>query len=61
MELLASTSDFWALFWTSLVTLVLLVPGAIYAYYVLEQWIGDDDSYAGVIAGVDRRHSQSGK
>jgi succinate dehydrogenase hydrophobic anchor subunit len=61
MELLASTADSWALFWTSLVTAVLLVPGVIYAYYVLEQWIDDDDSYAGVMASVERRHSQTGK
>jgi hypothetical protein len=58
MGLLALTADFWALFWTTLVTVVfLLVPGVVYAYYVLERWIDDDDSYARVMASVDRRDS----
>jgi hypothetical protein len=35
---IAVTADFWALFWTTLVTAVfLLVPGVMYAYYVLER------------------------
>lgn len=54
MGLLALTSDFWALFWTTLVTVVfLLVPGILFAYYVLDEWIGGD-SYARVMASVDR-------
>jgi hypothetical protein len=61
MGLLALTADFWALFWTTLVTVVfLLVPGVVYAYYVLERWIDDDDSYARVMASVDRRDSKTG-
>jgi hypothetical protein len=61
MEPIAVTADFWALFWTTLVTAVfLLVPGLVYAWYVLERWIDDDDSYAHVMASVDRRHSQTG-
>jgi hypothetical protein len=61
MELIASTADFWALFWTTVVTVILLVPGVVYAYYVLDGWIHDDDSYAGVTASVDRRDSHTGK
>jgi len=50
------TTDFWALFWTTVVTVVfLLVPGLVLAYYALEQWI-DGDSYARVMASVDERH-----
>jgi hypothetical protein len=59
MEPIAFTADFWALFWTGLVAVLLLVPGVVYAYYVLEQWIDDDDSYARVMASVDQRHSRT--
>ncbi|HKC23048.1 MAG TPA: hypothetical protein VKB64_11105 [Gaiellaceae bacterium] len=56
MGLLALTADFWALFWTTLVTVVfLLVPGVVFAYYALDEWIRDD-SYAHVMATVDHRH-----
>jgi hypothetical protein len=58
---IAVTADFWALFWTTLVTAVfLLVPGLVYAWYVLERWIDDDDSYAHVMASVERRDSPTG-
>jgi hypothetical protein len=61
MEPIALTADFWALFWTALATVVfLLLPGLVYAYYVLERWIDDDDSYAHVMASVDRRDSRTG-
>jgi hypothetical protein len=61
MEPIALTADFWALFWTALVTAVfLLVPGLVYAYYVLERWIDDDHSYARVMASVDRPDSRTG-
>jgi hypothetical protein len=61
MELLALSADFWALFWTTLVTVVfLLVPGVVYAYFVLDQWI-HDDSYAPVMASVDRHHSRTSR
>jgi hypothetical protein len=61
MELLAMTADVWAMLWTTLATLVfLLVPGVVYAYYVLERWVDDDDSYARVMATVERRHSGTG-
>lgn len=62
MEPLALTADFWALFWTALATIVfLLLPGVVYAYYVLASWIDDDDSYAPVMASVVRRDPQAGK
>jgi hypothetical protein len=57
---MALTADFWALFWTTLATVVfLLVPGVVCAYYMLDRWI-DNDSYARVMASVDRRDSQTG-
>ena len=61
MELIALTTDFWALFWTALVTAVfLLVPGVIYAYYVLDRWVDDDRTYVRVMASVDRPDSRTG-
>jgi hypothetical protein len=55
MQPLGLTADFWALFWTTVVTVVfLLVPGVVFAYYVLDEWIRDD-SYAHVMASVDDR------
>lgn len=33
---------------------VLLVPGVVFAYYVLDSWV-DGDSYASVMASVDHR------
>jgi hypothetical protein len=60
MELLASSGDGWALFWTTVATVVLLLlPGVLYAYYVLARWIDDDHSYVPVMASVSRRHSQT--
>jgi len=56
MEPLAMTADVSALLWTALATIVfVLVPGVVYSYFVLAQWI-DDDSYASVMAAVERRH-----
>jgi hypothetical protein len=46
-------AEVWALLGTTIVTLVFLVPGVVYAYYVLDHWIDDRDSYRGVIAGVE--------
>jgi hypothetical protein len=54
MELLATSGDLWALIGTSIVTLILLVPGVLYAWYVLEGRIGDDKSYVPVIASVEK-------
>jgi hypothetical protein len=59
MGLLALTTDFWALFWTTVVTVLLLVPGVAFAWYVVDDWIGGD-SYANVVASVDRGSSQTG-
>ena len=45
MELLALNGDIGALFWTSLANVVLLlVPGVLYAYYVLDGWMDDERS-----------------
>src|SRR5262245_28413374 len=55
MEPFFFTADFWALAWTALATVVLLlVPGVVYAYYVLDRWIDDDASYLPVMASVDQ-------
>jgi hypothetical protein len=45
----------WAVVGTTIVTILLLVPGIIYAGFVLEGWIGDDDSYAKVIASIEKQ------
>lgn len=55
MGTLASNAELWASVGTVIVTVVLLVPGVVYAWYVLEGWIGDDDSYAPVIETVYKR------
>jgi hypothetical protein len=55
MEPFFFTADVWALAWTALATIVLLlVPGVVYAYYVLDRWIDDDASYRPVMASVDQ-------
>jgi hypothetical protein len=47
---------------TAIATLVLLVlPTVAYAYYVLEHWIDDRDSYQRVIAAVERTRQQAGR
>jgi hypothetical protein len=56
MGLLATNADLWIVIGTTLVTVVfLLVPGLVYAWYVLEGWIDDDDSYAPVVASIEKR------
>lgn len=55
MGTLASNAELWASVGTVIVTVVLLVPGVVYAWYVVEGWIGDDDSYAPVIETVYKR------
>ena len=48
------TTDVWLALGMTLATLVLLViPGIMYADYVLASWIGDSDSYEDVIAAVE--------
>jgi len=45
---------------TAIATLVFLVlPSVAYAYYVLEHWIDDRESYRGVIAAVERTRQQA--
>jgi len=42
-------AEFWATIGTILGTILfLIVPGVVYAYYVLEDWIGSADSYPDV-------------
>ena len=55
MGTLASNAELWASVGTVILTVLLLVPGIVYAWYVLEGWIGDDDSYAHVIETVYRQ------
>jgi hypothetical protein len=46
-------TDFWAALGTSVATLIFLIPALVYAYYVLDGWIGDPDGYARVVAAVE--------
>jgi hypothetical protein len=53
-------AEFWAVLGTAIATLVfLVVPSVAYAYYVLEHWIDDRESYRGVIAAVERTRQQA--
>ena len=48
------STDLWVALGTSIATLLLLViPVVVYAYDVLDTWIGDPASYARVIAAVE--------
>jgi hypothetical protein len=58
-------AEIWASVGTVLVTVLLVVvPTIVYAYYVLEEWIGDRNSYEPVVtlvaAGSARAGSRSG-
>ncbi len=53
MGILATNTDAWAIAGTTLGTLLLLLPGVVYAWYALEKWIGDDESYAKVISSIN--------
>jgi len=55
MGILASNAELWASIGTVIATILLLAPGIVYAWYVLETWIDDDDSYADVIESVYKR------
>ncbi len=46
-------TEFWAALGTSIATLMFLIPGLVYAYYVLESWIDDPDSYGPIVAAVE--------
>jgi hypothetical protein len=53
MELLATSADAWTLIVSSIVTVLLLVPGVVYAWYLLEDWVDDDKSYAHAIESIE--------
>jgi hypothetical protein len=56
MEILASSdAELWSVVGTVIVTILLLVPGIIYAWFVLGSWIDDDQSYAHVIESITTR------
>ena len=45
-------AEIWASIGTAVATVVfLVVPVLVYAWYALDEWIGDRDSYETVIAG----------
>jgi hypothetical protein len=54
--LLATSADLWVVIGTTLVTVVfLLVPGLVFSWYALDSMIDDDESYARVIASIEKR------
>jgi hypothetical protein len=55
MGILATNAEVWAIVGTTIATVLLLVPGVVYAWYVLENWIGDDNSYAKAIASLEKK------
>jgi hypothetical protein len=56
MGLLATSADAWMVIGTTFVTVVfLLVPGVVFSWYALESWIDDGESYARVIASIEKR------
>lgn len=56
MGALATSAELWSVLGITIVTGVfLLVPGVAYAWFVLESWIDDDDSYAHVRAPIEKR------
>jgi hypothetical protein len=55
MGIIATNAEIWASIGTVIATVLLLAPGIVYAWYVLENWIEDDKSYAHVIETVYKR------
>jgi len=55
MGILATSAEVWASIGTTIAIVLLLAPGVVYAGFVLESWIGDDKSYAKVIASVEKK------
>jgi hypothetical protein len=55
MGILATNAELWASLGTVIVTVLLLAPGIVYAWYVLESWIEDGHSYAHVIETITKR------
>lgn len=55
MGLLAvDNAELWASVGVLVATVLLLAPGIVYAWYVLENWIGDGRSYARVIESITK-------
>ncbi len=49
-------AEIWASIGTAVATVVfLVVPVLVYAWYALDEWIGDRDSYENVVAVVEHR------
>ena len=49
-------AELWASLGTAVATIVfLVVPVLVYAWYALDEWIGDRESYAEVISAVEHR------
>jgi hypothetical protein len=55
MTLLATNAELWSIIGTAIVTIFLLVPGLVYAWFVLDSWVGDDEGYARVVASIEER------
>jgi hypothetical protein len=54
-------AEMWAVLGTTVATLVFLIlPAVVYAYYVLEHWIDDRETYSIVMATVERRRQPVG-
>jgi hypothetical protein len=50
----AVNAEWWSAIGTVLATIILIViPGVVYAYYVLDVWIADATSYATVMREVE--------
>jgi hypothetical protein len=53
-------TEIWASIGTVVATLVLIIlPGLVYTWTVLDHMIGDKDSYERVIASISRRRDSS--
>ena len=55
MGTVAANAELWGFVGTAVFTVLVLVPGIVYAWYVLESWIDDDHSYAHVIEDISKR------
>ena len=51
----------WTVVGTTIATLVFLVPGLAVAYYVLDLWIDDPESYDRIVAAVERAQKRTPK
>lgn len=52
MGILAANAELWASVGTAIAIVLLLAPGIVYAWFVLESWIDDDHSYAHVTESI---------